>query len=442
VLDPTDVFPTPTVSNPSITTTIIDSTSRPPITIDSDYEFLSATTFVLAPDAANTTSTSLTITDPDAVVTPTTIPTEGAATTLTMPAIPSSIPMFITPPPSTDPVDADTSIDGYTKIGILFQKSSVPWTWLLSSSETAGQILAYLPPHLQQVLELASDQVKVVGLQAFVPSDYHTESDLMTIFIAFLPNEDVATLASMIRTLTSPFYETSDPVAKEIAKNVVASYDITSLEGVNNENGSTNPTSSTTTKADNSRRNAIIGVSVTFGLIALIVLIWWGVRTYRNRQEGMHKRLSYGGTANYGATGGGMTQVGGYTAARADSPPMLHNPFMTEHEREEAARGIRRNSFYAIGPDDASIEEETFDYLSHRNSAYSGGAMSGGMGAGYGGNGGGATGLNRSGSGGSGGARWLGPPGGGSNQGHGQRRLVVGQPISQPILRESSMGNW
>ncbi|PVF97635.1 hypothetical protein CPB86DRAFT_775170 [Serendipita vermifera] len=408
VLDPTDVFPTPTISVPSITTTIIDSTSRPPLTIDSEYDFLSATTLVLNPNAANATTTT-------SVITPTTIPTDGTGTTLTMPAIPSTIPMFITPPPSTDP------------IAILFQKSTLSWTYVLSSSETAGQILAYLPSHVASILDLTGDSVKVVGLQAFVPDDYRTENDLMTLFVAFLPTEQVPTLAAMIRSLNSPFYQTDNAVAKAIAENVVASYDIASLEGVNNENGSSTTPSSNNTKADNSRRNAIIGVTVTFGIIALIVLIWWGVRTYRTRREGMHKRLSYGGTANYGATGGGMTEVGGYTATRAESPPMLHNPFMTEREREEEARGIRRNSFYAIGPDDASIEEETFDYLSHRNSTYSGGG------------GGGATGLHRSGSGGSGGARWA---GGSSNQGHGQRRLVVGQPISQPILRESSMGNW
>ncbi|CAG8533142.1 1588_t:CDS:2 [Acaulospora colombiana] len=428
VLDPTDVFPTQTASIPSITTTIIDSTSRPPLTIETEYDFLSATTLVLDPNAVNATSTtSVTITDPDEVATPTTIPTGGAATTLTMPSIPSTIPMFITPPPSTDPVAADSTIDGSEKIAILFQKSTLSWKYVLSSSETAGQILAYLPSHVASILELLGDDVKVVGLQAFIPDDYRTENDLMTLFVAFLPSDKVSTLASMIRTLSSPFYQTDNAVAKAIAQNVVASYDIASLEGVNNENGSSTTPSSNNTKTDNSRRNAIIGVTVTFGIIALVVLIWWGVRTYRTRREGMHKRLSYGGTANYGATGRGMTEVGGYTATRAESPPMLHNPFMTEREREEEARGIRRNSFYAIGPDDASIEEETFDYLSHRNSTYSGGV------------GGGATALHRSGSGGSGGARW---GGGNSNNGHGQRRLVVGQPISQPILRESSMGNW
>jgi hypothetical protein len=247
----------------------------------------------------------------------------------------------------------------------------------------------------------------------------------------------------MIHTPTSEFYNTGDPVAQSIAKNVVAAYNIATITGVSNQDGAPN-TDSSTTVVDNSRRNAIIGVSVAFGLIALVVFVWWLVKTYKARQEGVHKRLSYGNTPNYGAAGAGVAAGGagygdsvrgGYGAggARPDSPPMLHNPFLTEREREEEARGIRRNSFYAIGPDDASIEEETFDYMSQHSG------------------GGGGSNLNRAGSNGSGGGRWvtgsggLTVPGAGGNAGNAGgyvRRPVVGQPISQPILRESSMGNW
>jgi hypothetical protein len=173
------------------------------------------------------------------------------------------------------------------------------------------------------------------------------------------------------------------------------------------------------------RRNAIIGVSVAFGLIALAVFIWWVLKTYKGRREGAHQRLSYGGTANYGTAGAGVA------ASRADSPPAIHNPFMTEREREEEARGIRRNSFYAIGPDDASLEEETFDYMSQRNS---GGQRRREISNGSGGRGWGATtsGVDND---------RLSPNYGLGNHPY-ARKPVIGQPISQPILRESSMGNW
>ncbi|KAG8783420.1 hypothetical protein FRC15_005212 [Serendipita sp. 397] len=234
----------------------------------------------------------------------------------------------------------------------------------------------------------------------------------------------------MIRAANSAFYNLDDTVARSVAKNIDGSYDIATLNGVSNVNGGSNTVNnSSATRVDNSRRNAIIGVSVVFGLVALAVLVWWIMKTYKARQEGMHKRLSYDNNVNYGAAGTGVAvdyeRNYGFganaEAPRADSPPNLHNPFMTEREREEEARGIRRNSFYAIGPDDASIEEETFDYMSQRSS-----------------NGG----LNRATSSG-GHGNWLTVGGGsGANNNGAGRRPVVGQPISQPILRESSMGNW
>jgi hypothetical protein len=198
---------------------------------------------------------------------------------------------------------------------------------------------------------------------------------------------------------------------------------------VSNQDGAPTTTSGTTV-IDNSRRNnAIIGVSTAFGVM----------KTYKARREGVHKCLSYGNTPNYGAAGAGVAAgVGGGCGVggdRAESPPMLHNPFLTEREREEEVRGIRRNSFYAIGPDDASIEEETFDYMSQHS----------------GGGGGGGSNQNRAGSNGSGGGRRVtgsggltvpGAAGNAGNAGGYVRRPVVGQPISQPILRESSMGNW
>lgn len=315
--------------------------------------------------------------------------------------------------------------------------------WILQSSETAAQILAYMPPILYTSLNCSQTDIKTIGLSAFEPADTSSPDDLMTMWVGLIKTELVSTLSAMIRTPTSEFYNSGDPVAQAIAKNVVPAYNIATINGVSNEDGALTSTSGATV-VDNSRRNAIIGVSTAFGLIALLVFAWWVVKTYRARQEGMHKRLSYGNAPNYGAAGASVAAGGagygggvggGYGAGgvRADSPPMLHNPFLTEREREDEARGIRRNSFYAIGPDDASIEEETFDYMSQHSGA------------------GGGSNLNRAGSSGSGGGRWvsnsggLTVPGTGGNVGNTggyARRPVVGQPISQPILRESSMGNW
>ncbi|CCA67625.1 hypothetical protein PIIN_01453 [Serendipita indica DSM 11827] len=416
VLDPTSAFPTDTDTSVSPTVTIIDTaTSSRSLTIDSQFQFLTASSFIT--DSSFSTSTSLTLTNPDEALTTPTL-SAGSATTLVVPAIPSTLPLFITPPESADPLASGLNLPGYTEISILFQLS-VRWTFVLNSSETAAQIIAYMPQIIKYALDSDPDSVRTIGLSAYQTTSYRTPEDLMTLWGGYLKTELVQELAAMVKVGTSDFYKISDPVAQAIAKSVVGSYDIASVNGVSNTNGSSNP-SSTTTQVDNSRRNAVIGVCVSFGLIALIVIGWWIMRMYKARKEGMHKRLSYEGQTNYGAAGQGVA-AGGYGAAgmRPDSPPNLNNPFMTEREREEEARGIRRNSFYAIGPDDASLEEETFDYMSQRSSG----------------------GLNRAHSGGHSGwanSNTLTVPG--SNGA--SRRPVVGQPISQPILRESSMGNW
>lgn len=255
------------------------------------------------------------------------------------------------------------------------------------------------------------DEVKTIGLQAFVPDDYSSEGDLKTLWRGLIPTDQVATLAAMIKAANSAFYDQNDPVAKAIADNVLMSYNISSVNGVSNTNGSSNPSTTTThqTTANNTRKNAIIGVCSVLGVIAIGIFLWWFYKSRQQKKQVDHQRISYASAPNYGATGaargGRMSELGS---------GVLQNPFMTEREREDMRNGVvRRNSFYAVGPDDESIEEETYDYMSQ----HSGG-------------------LQRNVSGGSGGH-------GGLNASNGYlRRPVMGQPISQPILRESSMGNW
>jgi len=84
--------------------------------------------------------------------------------------------------------------------------------------------------------------------------------------------------------------------------------------------------------ASNKRRNAIIAVCSIIGSIALVVLGWWGYRTYKRRQEGSHQPLhdplgfDNGGYAGYGATDN--------SGAMRERPPSV------------GPDGVRRNSFY------------------------------------------------------------------------------------------------
>jgi len=189
-------------------------------------------------------------------------------------------------------------------------------------------------------------------------------------------------LQSYYATSGSIFYTSGNTVTKQLTALVVRTYPIAAALDLQNgtQNSAESPTSTTT---DNGRKNAIIGVCVTFGTIALAVFIWWAVKTRQQRRENVHRRLSHRAAPNYGATG---------------TPRM-----MTEREGNVGGgggSGGRRNSFYAFGQDNDNPEDETFDYLSQHSNGGSGGHS------------------------------------------QGVRRPIAGQPISQPILRETSMGQW
>jgi hypothetical protein len=190
-------------------------------------------------------------------------------------------------------------------------------------------------------------------------------------------------LQSYYTTSGSLFYSTGNTVTRQLTALVVKSYPIAPTADTNmgTSNSANNPTSTT---VDSGRRNAIIGVCVAFGTIALGVFIWWVVKKRQQRRWNMHTRMASQSAPNYGTTGRMMAERG-----HNDNNPNINN-----------GGGGRRNSFFAFGEDNDNLEDETFDYMSQHSQGGSGGS------------------------------------------GQGVRRPIAGQPISQPILRETSMGHW
>lgn len=192
------IFPTTTdtdiLSNPI--TTVTDTTTQVSISIDSQYQFITASSFLIAP-TPTTTTLPATLTDPDAALSTVSLQAGATAVTLTAGVIPSNIPMFITPPADENPVPLGTSLDGYTQISILFQMT-VNWVWVLDSPETAAQILAYIPPLITTSLNTDSDSLRTVGLKAFTPAQLNSANDLATMYVGQLKTELVDDLAVSI----------------------------------------------------------------------------------------------------------------------------------------------------------------------------------------------------------------------------------------------------
>ena len=126
--------------------------------------------------------------------------------------IPTNLPQFIKPSDQSDPVDLNSQPEGYTLITVLFQKE-VGWTKVLSTSDIAGAMMAYIPALVAAVLTVDSElcrhvvahpnygpidkAVKLVGLKAYAGPDYQTSQnldDVQTQLLFYLKNDQVQTL--------------------------------------------------------------------------------------------------------------------------------------------------------------------------------------------------------------------------------------------------------
>jgi hypothetical protein len=149
----------------------------------------------------------------------------------------------------------------------------------------------------------SADEVKSYILKVNIPQSYTGPSDadqLGTIYTAYIPTDQVSTLASQIKALQSTFYHgLNDPTAQQLAARVVSSFSVTSVAdplqngGGGGSSGSTGQLdTSGATQQSKTRKDAIIGVVTTIGGIALIVLAYLIYRSYMRRNELKAHRLS------------------------------------------------------------------------------------------------------------------------------------------------------
>lgn len=97
----------------------------------------------------------MTLTDPDQVPTPTSLPDTGTPTVApSVVSLPSGIPARIVPGSGgADPGDNDLS--GFSLITILFDQG-LNWATVVQNTDSPGQIFAWLPPLIQTALSISS----------------------------------------------------------------------------------------------------------------------------------------------------------------------------------------------------------------------------------------------------------------------------------------------
>ncbi|KLO06960.1 hypothetical protein SCHPADRAFT_837340 [Schizopora paradoxa] len=208
--------------------------------------------------------------------------------------------------------------------------TSLGWQFVSQNTQSAGQLLAYVPTILQAALGLTPDQVKTFALQVWEPSTYTGPQDaaqLRTVYIGYIPVAQVDILAQQIKALQSPFYTATTGIPASIAAHVDASFAVDAvanpISSTGSDNGSStgDATTNSASGSSNARLDAIIGVCSALGGITLLIIAWLAYRNYKQRQELAHRRLS-------------------------DPPPMDQSPAPGQDFDRDSVGGNRRRSFY------------------------------------------------------------------------------------------------
>jgi len=195
-----------------------------------------------------------------------------------------------------------------------------------------------MPQAIGNALGITPDNVKALWMKPYAPIGYNGDpASLMTVYNTYIPTSSVDNMSLQILNPTSQYFTGSQGIAGQLAGFTVSGFPLLyvsdpNTSSSNNGNGQGSNAVTSDQEAGNKRRNAIVAVCSVIGGIALIVMSWWGYRTYKRKQEGRHQRLAdplgldHGGHPGYGATD--------TDGAMRERPPSV------------GPDGIRRNSFY------------------------------------------------------------------------------------------------
>lgn len=186
----------------------------------------------------------------------------------------------------------------------MFNVGSLNWDFVATSDVSASQIFAYMPIIIQNSLSINAADMITFALQVYVTDDYTDSGDVQklgTMFLAYVPQDQVSTLASLIKDTTSSFYKgTGDPTLESLANKVESGFSVLSVADPNDgastssgsSSGSSDNSASSESGASKTREDAIIGVVSALGGVALLVLAFLVYRSVMRRREIAHRRLS------------------------------------------------------------------------------------------------------------------------------------------------------
>ena len=196
---------------------------------------------------------------------------------------------------------------------------------------------------------LPESNVKTLYLQVYVPATYQGVADvaeLGTMYLAYIPSDDVNTLAAEIKVRSSQFYTGTSGIAQQLAARVDPGYPLNSVVDPNAVTDGNASSGSGIASSSKTRQDAIIGVVSALGAITAIVLGFLIWRSYQRRKALGHSRLS---------------DPDQYAGARPDG---------REFDRDSVGAPRRRSFYYAA--DAAAHGNSDDDHYDYRSSPENG----------------------------------------------------------------------
>jgi len=175
-----------------------------------------------------------------------------------------------------------------TLVSLLFTQA-MNWNFLNSSKQTVAQIFAFMPVAIANGLGISTSDVKTYALQVEIPQSWTGDlNDLGTMFLSYIPDDQVNVLASLIKAPNSKFFQQSG-VPGQLAGLIVPSFSLLSVPA---QAAADNSGSSSSSTMSQTRKDAIIGVCAGIGGVAALIAIWWIARYVQRKQATKHRRLS------------------------------------------------------------------------------------------------------------------------------------------------------
>jgi hypothetical protein len=197
-------------------------------------------------------------------------------------ALPSSLPAKIVPgnAPASIPEDA-------TLVSLMFAKSSMGWEWVVQSPDTAAQVLAYMPQLLASSLNVSESDIQSTALVAYQGLTDSSAKQLMTVYLASLPSDQVANLQAQVKTPSSLLYQQDAAILKQLSQQLVATFPVTAFTSTEQATIGVNGDEDGSSGGSDKKKNntTVIAVVASFGSVIILLLAFVAFRYMRRNKN-------------------------------------------------------------------------------------------------------------------------------------------------------------